>query len=159
MRAFAALLAALAIIPLAACDNSDPLGLYPEPAREVDAPLALTGRVVDAADALSDDQEIEISEKLAKIESATLAQLVVVTASDLQGYSIEDYSLALGRGWGIGDAQRNDGLLLVVAPTERKVRIEGGYGLEDTVEDPEAAKIVKEMLPYLRKGDMTAAIK
>lgn len=151
-------LAAFAVFPLAACDQAEPIGLFPGPAKKVVPPLELTGRVVDEANLLSDAEEASLTVKLATIEDDKLAQMVVVTTPDLQGYSIADYSLALGRGWGIGDAERNDGLLLVVAPNERKVRIEVGYGLETTVEDPEAAEVIRSMKPFLEKSDFSGAI-
>lgn len=159
LRAFAGIIFAVASLSLATCDKVDPFGFYPEPAREITAPLELTGRVVDAADVLTNEEEHDISESLAAIEQDTLAQLVVVTTPNLDGHSISDYSLALGRGWGIGDAKRNDGLLLVIAPNERKVRIEVGYGLEETVEDPEAAEIMREIIPFFKEGNMPGGIK
>lgn len=146
-RFWTCLVAALA---LAGCDTSDPLGHYPEPAKEVVAPLELTGRVVDAADLLNQRQEQELAKRLRSIETGTLAQLVVVTTPSLDGLSIEDYSLALGRGWGIGDEVRNDGLLIVVAPNERQVRIEVGRGLENTVDDLFAKEVIDGMIHFLR---------
>ena len=71
-----------------------------------------------------------------------------------------EYSVDLGRSWGIGDADRDDGLLLVVAPNERKVRIEVGYGLEASVRDEEAAEIIQEaILPSFRQGDYETGIR
>ncbi len=158
MRAFALILAGFAAISLSGCDASDPLGLHPEPAKQVDAPLELTGRVVDAAEILSNGEEQKLAASLAEIEKSTQAQLVVVTTPSLEGRSIADYSLMLGRGWGIGSKARNDGLLLVVAPNERQVRIEVGYGLERTVEDPEAAEIIRQIIPHFEQGDLPAGI-
>lgn len=158
LRSVLTLAAASAALPLGACDSTDPLGLHPEPELEVVAPLELTGRLVDAADLLSEAQERELTAQLAAIEEETLAQLVVVTTPSLNERPINDYSLALGRGWGMGDAERNDGLLLVVAPNERKVRIEVGYGLEETVEDPEAAEIIQRVIPLFEEGDTLGAI-
>jgi uncharacterized protein len=100
------------------------------------APLAaqpqfpeLTGRVVDNADILTPEAEAALTAKLAALETQTQRQLVVATVPDLQGYDISDYGYQLGRAWGLGDAERNDGALLLVAPNDRKVRIEVGYGL------------------------------
>ena len=147
-----------ATLALAGCDTSDPLGLYPEPAKEVVAPLELTGRVIDAADVLNQRQEQELAKRLESLEASTLAQFVVVTTPSLDGRSIEDYSLALGRGWGIGDADRDDGLLIVVAPNERQVRIEVGLGLENTVDDPFAKEVIDGMIPFLRNGRFHDAV-
>jgi len=148
--AFAVALAATT--PLAACDTADPLGFYAEPATEVVAPLELTGRVVDKADLFNPRQEDILTAKLEGIERDTMAQLVVVTTPSLEGHTIEDYALALGRGWRIGDKERNDGLLLVVAPNERKVRIEVGSGLERRVDDLFAAEVIEEMIPHFRES-------
>lgn len=149
---------ALASLALAACDASDPLGLYPEPISEVAAPLAMTGRVTDAADLLTPTQERELTGRLAAVEQATRAQLVVVTTPSLGGQDIADYGLALGRGWGVGSADRNDGLIVLVAPNEREVRIEVGYGLEDTIDDLFAKQVVDEMTPHFRKEDYYGGI-
>ena len=156
--AILALAAALATTTLVACDAADPLGLRAEPAREVVAPLEHTGRVVDQANLIDAPQERVLLEKLERVERDTMAQLVVVTTPSLQGYSIEDYSLALGRGWGIGDRERDDGVLLVIAPNERKVRIEVGYGLEQQLDDVLAAEIIEDMMPHFRNGQYQPGI-
>ena len=79
----------------------------------------LTGRVVDAADVIPPDVEQRIEGKLAGLESQSRRQLVVATIPSLQGYDIADYGYQLGRAWGIGSKERNDGALLIVAPAER----------------------------------------
>jgi uncharacterized protein len=141
---------AMLIAPAAACDASPPAATA-RPA----APLELTGRVVDAADILPPEVESQLDRRLAAIERDTRAQLVVVSTPDLKGMAIEDYGLQLGRGWGIGDAKRNDGVLLIVAPNERKVRIEVGYGLENTLKDELCAGIIADdILPRFRQGDL-----
>jgi uncharacterized protein len=84
---------------------------------------------------------------------------VVATVPDLQGYDIADYGYQLGRHWGLGDKQRNDGVILLVAPNERKVRIEVGYGLEPVLTDGFSALIVQNtILPKFRDGDMPGGI-
>src|SRR5690606_31329664 len=87
-------------------------------------------RVVDEANLLQPAEEAALTEKLAALEQGSSDQLVVVTVPDLQGYEIEEYGYQLGRHWGIGQNETNNGVLLIVAPNERKVRIEVGYGLE-----------------------------
>jgi len=120
---------------------------------------ALTGRVVDKADLLAPAQEASLSAQSAALEKATGHQFVVVTVPDLGGHPIEDYGLHLGRYWGIGRKQVNDGVLLLVAPNERKVRIEVGYGLETTLSDPRAKTIIdRDILPAFRAGDMPKGI-
>ena len=121
--------------------------------------LELTGRVVDAAEILAPDFEQRLTARLAELEQETKVQLVVATTPDLTGQTIEAYALALANSWDIGDAERKDGLLLLVAPAERKVRIEVGRGLEASVRDEDAAAIIQEaILPYFRAGDYQSGI-
>lgn len=119
----------------------------------------LTGRVVDAANLLSPEQETALDAKLAALEQGGGRQLVVATIPDLQGYAIEDYGYRLGRAWAIGRKSVNDGAILLVAPTERKVRIEVGYGLEPIVTDALSSVIIQSrILPAFRNGDMAGGI-
>ncbi|WP_213982536.1 TPM domain-containing protein [Sphingomonas sp. dw_22] len=119
----------------------------------------LTGRVVDAAHLLSPEQVAQLSQLSADVEQASSRQLVVATIPDLQGYPIEDYGYQLGRAWGIGQKQANNGILLIVAPKERKVRIEVGYGLEPIMTDGLSSTIVNDtILPKFRAGDMPGGI-
>jgi len=120
---------------------------------------ALTGRVVDRADILPAVDEARIVAKAEALDRATGHQVVVVTIPSLGGHAIEDYSLALGNSWGIGRKRANDGVLLVVAPTERKVRIEVGKGLEATLTNAEAQRIIDaDILPAFRSGDFIRGI-
>lgn len=120
---------------------------------------ALTGRVVDTADIIPADVEAQLTAKLEALETQSQRQLVVTTVPDLQGYDISDYGYQLGREWGLGDAERNDGALLIVAPNDRKVRIEVGYGLEGYLTDALSSIIIQnEILPAFRDGDMPAGI-
>jgi uncharacterized protein len=119
----------------------------------------LTGRVVDAANLLSPEQEASLTQQLAGLETKNRRQLVVVTLPSLEGYAIEDYGYRLGRNWGIGEKDVNSGALLIVAPNERKVRIEVGYGLEPIVTDALSSVIIQQqILPAFRGGDMPAGI-
>jgi len=121
---------------------------------------ALTGRVVDQAGLLSQQARSELTAMLAEHEKATSNQLVVVTLKSLQGYDIAEYGYQLGRHWGIGQKGKNNGVLLIVAPTERKVRIEVGYGLEGTLTDAISHDIIqKVILPRFRQGDYPAGIR
>ncbi len=90
----------------------------------------LTGRVVDNAGLLDPTEEQALADKLATEEQQSSNQVVVVTVPDLQGYPIEEYGYQLGREWGIGQEGKDNGVLLIVAPNERRLRIEVGYGLE-----------------------------
>jgi len=119
----------------------------------------LTGRVVDQAHLLSPEQAAALDTKLAELERQSGRQMVVATVPDLQGYAIEDYGYRLGRAWGIGQKKANDGLLLLVAPNERKVRIEVGYGLEGLVTDALSSVIIhRQILPHFRDKDMAGGI-
>ncbi|MES2292025.1 MAG: TPM domain-containing protein [Pseudomonadota bacterium] len=115
---------------------------------------ALTGRVVDDAHVLSDQTRSDLDGKLAALEAKTSRQLVVVTLPSLQGYEISDYGYQLGRAWGIGQAKLNNGALFIIAPTEHKVRIEVGYGLEPILTDALSEVIIQQaVLPRFRAGD------
>ena len=119
----------------------------------------LTGRVVDAADIIPPAEEAALAQKLTAFEQRTARQLVVATVPDLQGYDIESYGYQLGRAWGIGSEENDDGTLLIVAPNERKVRIEVGYGLEPILTDGLSFLIVnRQILPRFKQGDMAGGI-
>jgi len=121
---------------------------------------ALSGRVVDDAHLLSGEDRDELTADLKALEDKNSDQVVVVTVPSLQGYPIEDYGYQLGRHWGIGTAKLNNGVLLIVAPNERKVRIEVGRGLEPILTDA-LSKIIIEtsILPRFRAGDFAGGIK
>ncbi|WP_312136849.1 TPM domain-containing protein [Brevundimonas sp.] len=120
---------------------------------------ALTGRVVDNADILTPQQEAELTQKLAILEQQTTDQLVVVTLPSLNDYDIADYGYQLGRHWGIGQKEANNGALLIVAPNERKVRVEVGYGLEGILTDAFSALTIQNfILPPFREGDYYSGI-
>ncbi len=119
----------------------------------------LTGRVVDDAQILSPQVEQDLTTKLENLETTTGRQLVVATVPSLQGYPIEDYGYQLGRTWGIGEKGKNTGVILLVAPTDRKVRIEVGYGLEPVLTDALSSVIIQSaILPKFRDGDMEGGI-
>ena len=119
----------------------------------------LTGRVVDNANILSDATKSDLDGKLAALEDKTSRQLVVVTLPSLQGYEISDYGYQLGRAWGIGQAKLNNGVLLIIAPTEHKARIEVGYGLEPILTDAFSEIILQStVLPKFRGGDFNGGV-
>jgi uncharacterized protein len=119
----------------------------------------LSGRVVDQAQILSPDAQRDLTTKLENLETTTGRQLVVATVPSLQDYPIEDYGYQLGRAWGIGEKGKNTGAILLVAPNERKVRIEVGYGLEPVLTDALSSVIIQSaILPKFRDGDMEGGI-
>jgi uncharacterized protein len=129
------------------------VALFPPAASAEPAIPSLTGRLVDDARILSPAEEGDLDRLLAKIEQETGAQIVVATLPALGRYSIESWGLALGRAWKIGHAGRDDGVVIVLAPNDREVRIEVGYGLEGRIPDATAHRIIKaHMLPAARAG-------
>jgi uncharacterized protein len=119
----------------------------------------LTGRVVDNAQILSAATEAALTEQLATLEAQTGHQLVVATVPDLQGYEIEDYGYQLGRTWALGRKGVNDGAILLVAPKEKTVRIEVGYGLEPVLTDALTSMILQtRVLPRFREGRMEQGV-
>src|SRR4051812_595956 len=132
--------------------------LVAAPAAAQDFPK-LTGRVVDAANIIPDADEAALTQKLEAVENASSRQLVVATVPSLGGYPIEDYGYQLGRKWGIGQKGANNGILLLVAPNDHKVRIEVGYGLEPIMTDALSGDIVREqILPRFKAGDYPGGI-
>ncbi len=114
---------------------------------------------MDEAGILDAAEEARLSAKLAALEERSGHQLVVATVSSLQGKSVEAYSLCLANHWGVGRADVDDGVILLVAPVERKVRIEVGYGLEAALTDAEAKTILDtRVLPEFRGGHLLKGI-
>jgi uncharacterized protein len=119
----------------------------------------LTGRVVDAAGLLADGVQQQLQQQLEQHEQQTSNQIVVVTLPSLQGTAIDDYGYQLGRHWGIGQGDRDNGVLLIVAPNEREVRIEVGYGLEGVLTDAASHAIIQNViLPEFRDHHYEAGI-
>jgi len=119
----------------------------------------LGGRVVDEAGVLDGGTKAVLERKLADFEARTSDQLVVVTLKSLQGATIEDFGVELGRRWRIGQKDKNNGVLLIVAPNERKVRIEVGYGLEGALPDAVAKLIIDtSIIPRFRSGDISGGV-
>lgn len=128
-------------------------------AQEGPAFPALSGRIVDQAGLLDSAAETKLDAQLAAHEADTGNQIVIVTLKSLEGYAIADYANRLGRSWQIGTAENDNGVLLVVAPQERKVRIEVGYGLEGALTDALSSQIIrKEMLPAFRQDSYPRGI-
>lgn len=122
-----------------------------------------TGFVVDAANVLPPDVEAALTAKLDALQKETHRQLVVATIPDLQGYPLEDYGYRLGRAWGVGLKDANNGIILFIAPNEpaghRGPRIEVGYGLEPIVTDALSSQIINgQMMPLLKAGNVPGAM-
>lgn len=158
-------IAAFASIALAlACSNgqANSSNANQDAARPVTFPvptLALTGRVTDAAEILTPEQEAALSTKLERLERATGHQMVIATVPTLGGTDVATFTKDLANSWGIGRKGYNDGVVLLVAPNERKVRIAVGYGLEKSLTNDICKQIIDEqILPRFREGDLPGGI-
>ncbi|MFZ0651509.1 MAG: TPM domain-containing protein [Pseudolabrys sp.] len=120
---------------------------------------ALTGRIVDQANIIQPATRAAMEGKLAELESKSGIQLVVATVNSLEGQDIEPYANELFRNWKLGEKEKNNGVLLLVAPNERRVRIEVGYGLEKTLTDAlSKVIIVNAITPRFKAGDFSGGI-
>ena len=121
---------------------------------------ALTGEpVVDAANLLDPAQEAALNAKLKGIETATGHQVAVATIPSLEGRDIADYGNKLLRTWALGTKEKDDGIILIVAPNERRTRIEVGYGLEPVLTDAYSSVIINSvMIPLFKTGNYPAGI-
>lgn len=119
----------------------------------------LTGRVVDRADIIAPSTKSAIETKLRDLEDKSGIQLVVASVDSLQGLDVETYANGLFRAWKLGEAKKNNGVLFLVAPNERKMRIEVGYGLEGTLTDA-LSKIIltSAVAPRFKARDYGAGI-
>ncbi|KQP58666.1 TPM domain-containing protein [Methylobacterium sp. Leaf112] len=120
---------------------------------------ALTGRVVDAAGILKPEDRAGLESKLKSYEDKTSDQVVVATVPDLQGLTVEDYANRLFRYWALGQKKTDNGALLIVAPKDRKVRIEVGYGLEGALTDALSKVIITTAIaPRFKDGDYVGGL-
>jgi uncharacterized protein len=120
---------------------------------------ALTGRIVDQANIIPATTRDAIESKLADLEAKSGIQLVVASVSSLEGEEIEPYANELFRTWKIGEKAKNNGVLFLVAPNERKVRIEVGYGLEGTLTDALSKVIITSAIaPHFKTGDFGGGV-
>ncbi|HBQ64688.1 MAG TPA: hypothetical protein DD727_07165, partial [Clostridiales bacterium] len=114
----------------------------------------------DGAGVLSASTEDLILRNSVQLQKVSGAQIVVVTVASLNGRVLEDYSLEILRSWGIGDAKKNNGVLLLLALNERKSRIEVGYGLEGRLPDGKTGRIQDEyMISYFKEGNYDEGIR
>ena len=135
------------------------LALFAAPLAAQTFPALNGQRVVDNAHLLTASQTVDITSKLAALEAGTGRQLVVATVPGLEGRPIEDYGYRLGRTWAIGQKGKDDGVILLVAPTERKVRVETGYGARVFLTDAVSSVIIRDVItPKFKAGDMGGGI-
>jgi uncharacterized protein len=116
------------------------------------------GYVSDLAGVLVPDTKTRLETLCTEVEQKAGAQMAIVTVKSLDGESVENYAVDLFKQLGVGGKQSNRGVLLLVAPRERKYRIEVGYGLEPVINDARAGDVGRAMVPFLRQSDYSGAI-
>lgn len=119
---------------------------FPEPTKEF--------YISDFANVLSEETKNYVLNQSNALNEKTGAQVVVATVNSLEDKSIEDYAVDLFRKWGVGNKEKNNGLLILLAPNERQIRVEVGYGLEGKINDAKAGRFIKEYaVPHLKNND------
>nr|WP_276616568.1 TPM domain-containing protein [Sphingomonas sp. SFZ2018-12] len=160
MKRYALLLIAF----VAACSNEQEQGQSSKaqadpPTSVVKARIPLAGRVTDAADIIDPGTEAALTGQLAALEQATGHQMVVVTVTSLAGQDVADFTRDLGNAWGIGRRNHDDGVVVLIAPNERQVRIAVARGLEKALPDALCKAIIDaQMLPHFRAGQLQRGI-
>nr|WP_188237748.1 TPM domain-containing protein [Sphingopyxis sp. LK2115] len=133
--------------------------LFAVPATAQTFPKLAGQPVVDQADIIPAAEEAALNAQLLDLEKRTGHQLVVATVSDLEGRDVADYGYRLGREWGIGDAERDDGVVFLIAPNERRMHIAVGLGLEPVLTDAMSGRIIRDTItPHFKKGDYPGGI-
>ena len=117
-----------------------------------------TGYVIDLANVIQPEAKAKISAMATELQQKTGAQIAVVTVNSLEGEDRDQYAVDLYKHLGIGPKKNDEGVLLLVAPKDRKYKIEVGYGLEPVINDARAGDIGRSMVPSLRANDYSAAI-
>ena len=132
--------------------------LVPLVATALDVPY-LTGRVTDNAQILSDSMRSSLTDRLKTHEECTGNQIAVLTLPSLEGESIEEYAVKVFEEWKLGQKGKDNGILVIVVPNDRRMRIEVGYGLEGTLPDSMAGSIIRNaMTPRFKNGDYNGGI-
>jgi uncharacterized protein len=120
----------------------------------------LRGRINDNAGFLSSQQKAQLESDLRQLEERTSAQLVLLTIPSLQGEALEDYSMRVAESWGLGQQDLDNGILLLIAQREKKLRIEVGYGLEHIITDLKAGYIIRNVItPHFSRGNYSGGIR
>ncbi|WP_428628823.1 TPM domain-containing protein [Sphingopyxis sp.] len=145
--------------PLATAALTGLLLLTAAPAAAQTFPKLAGAPVVDQADIIPAAEEAALNAQLLELETKTGHQLVVATVSNLEGNDIADYGYKLGRAWGIGDAEKDDGAVFLIAPNERRMNIAVGLGLEPVLTDALSGRIIRDVVtPKFKAGDMPGGI-
>ena len=118
-----------------------------------------TGRVNDFANVIDAATEAEIDRRLDQLEQQTSSEIAVATIPSLEGISVEEYANRLFKEWGVGQAKQDNGVLVLVAPTDREMRVEVGYGLEGVLPDGLAGQVIRDdFTPRFKEGDYSGGI-
>ncbi len=143
-------------LPIAVADEGAFKAFYDEDIPERPSPPKL---VNDYTQTLSSGEVYRLEQKLAAYNDSTSTQIAVVVIASTKDYSIEDYAIRLARKWGIGQSEKNNGILLLVAKEDRNIDIETGYGVEGYISDADARAIISELItPNFRNGDFYAGL-
>lgn len=135
------------------------LSLLAAPAAAQTFPKLAGNPVVDQADIIPAAEEAALNTQLLDLEKTTGHQLVVATVGDLEGNDVADYGYKLGRAWGIGDEAKDDGVVFLIAPNERRMNIAVGLGLEPVLTDALSGRIIRDVVtPRFKAGDMPGGI-
>ncbi len=153
----AVIAAPLAILLIASgCKAATPL---PESAACDGIPqITMQGRVTDAANILSGTDEGRLSNLLAEYEQRTTHQMVIATTPSLHGARVGNFGTCLGNRWRVGSEDKDDGILILIAPNERQMRIATGLGMEKVLTDDKALGVVQQMMPYFKSLDYAAGL-
>ncbi len=145
--------------PLATAALTGLLLLTAAPAAAQTFPKLAGAPVVDQADIIPAAEEAALNAQLLELETKTGHQLVVATVSDLEGNDVADYGYKLGRAWGIGDEAKDDGVVFLIAPNERRMNISVGLGLEPVLTDALSGRIIRDVVtPKFKAGNMPGGI-
>ncbi|PXA82967.1 hypothetical protein DMC47_44775 [Nostoc sp. 3335mG] len=137
-----------AALALPGCHHSAPMAI-----EKLDETLPFSGYVVDQANLLSNTEGQALTDRLGRFQRETGHQMAVVTVTSLHGEDIKTFSTALAKRWGVGRKGVNDGILILVAPNERKTRIAIGLGLESELPDDVCRSIMNAaIVPPLANG-------
>ena len=133
--------------------------LLASPATAQSFPKLAGNPVVDQADIIPAGEEAALNTQLLELEKKTGHQLVVATVSDLEGRDVADYGYRLGREWAIGDAEKDDGVVFLIAPNERRMHIAVGLGLEPVLTDAMSGRIIRDTItPRFKANDYPGGI-
>ena len=133
--------------------------LLASPATAQTFPKLAGNPVVDQADIIPAGEEAALNTQLLELEKKTGHQLVVATVSDLEGRDVADYGYRLGREWQIGDAEKDDGVVFLIAPNERRMHIAVGLGLEPVLTDAMSGRIIRDTItPRFKANDYPGGI-